>query len=172
MLGPPYWIPELSAAPFTQASCPWRPAEMRDPGCPLCDGIVESVMDKNIPDLIPPAELLCDSPSSEYMDLLVAQIGHLERKSRGLLSGFVRAFGGKGFVRFQFLATIPKVGGFEIVLFSIDRDPSRASGHEDVEEVRAKFLDADVVRALRNMYSIARSTPDPADDQKYEPAEG
>ena len=121
-------------------------------------------MDKNIPDLLPPAELLCDSPSSEYMDLLVAQIHHLERKSGGLLSGRVRAFGRDGSVHFQFRATIPKIDGLEILLFSVDRDPSRASSKEDVDEVRDHFLDADVVRALRNMYSIALSTPDQFDE--------
>lgn len=125
------------------------------------------VMDRNIPDLLPPAELLCDSPSSEYMDLLVAQIGYLERKSRGLLSGNVRAFGREGLVRFQFRATVPKIDGLEVILFSVDRDPSRASSPGDVEEIKAHFLDADVVRALRNMYSIALSTPDQDDDRKF-----
>jgi len=119
---------------------------------------------KKIPDLLPPAELLRDSPSSEYLDLLFAQIEHLERKSKGLLSGRVRTFGREGFVRYQFRATIPKINGLEVILFDLDRDPSLASCKEDLDEIRARFLDADVVRALRNMYSIALSTPDPFDE--------
>lgn len=95
----------------------------------------------------------------------MAQVGHLERKTRGLLSANVRAFGRDGAVRFQFRATVPKIEHLEVILFTIDRDPSRPSSAEDLEEIRAHFKDADTVRALRNMYSIALSAPEQWSDE-------
>lgn len=118
------------------------------------------------PDLIPSAillrkGLLHKEHSSKFLELILAQVKYLEKKTNGLLSGRVIVTRSEYYDNYQFNLTVPKIANLEIILFSMLKNINPDIDEHSVRQIEQHFSNPKTIEMIASVQALARSIPIP-----------
>lgn len=118
------------------------------------------------PDLIPDAillrkGLLHKEHSSKFLELILAQVKYLEKKSDGFLSGRVTVTNFEQHINYQFSLTVPKIANLEVILFNMSKSVHPDIDEHSVKKIERHFLNPETIEVIASIQALARSIPIP-----------